>query len=142
MDYDDRATGGQSAAPLDAYVLPTVEGIPAPLRISSDDPTWQAVRQAAREAGVPPKTLQVLALPVMRWKAETERADYDAEMARLGPNGPAVVAAVDAWLRGMVRDGAITEAERRAIVEISDADGVRFLAKLRELIAAKQGGDR
>ena len=101
--------------------------------------------QGAHAAGVTQKQLDALAaafLPAGRRKGrradlEAQKAAVEAEFARLGPNGKQVARDVGQWLKGLAGRGLLTEAELGAIRGVTTADGVRALAKLRELSGDK-----
>ena len=150
MDLRTKIARGEGVIPEkpEDYKLPLPEGAPADL-VPADDPVWTAVRRAAHQAGVTQAQLEALAKPYLEavlkareqqgvpTNAEAERALYEAELARLGPNAPAVVREVKGWLAGLVSRGILTEAERDALKLVSTADGVRALLKLRQI-----SGDR
>jgi hypothetical protein len=144
------ARGGEEAPPAsaDGYALPAVEGLPKELVPPNDDPVWSAVRKAAHEAGLTQKQLEAVARPYLAAVAEqakqrqpaTEQdaaAAYEAELARLGPQGRQVVHEVGAWLSGLVARGVMTGEEYAALQGISTAEGVRALAKLRSMAGEK-----
>jgi hypothetical protein len=144
------ARGGEEAPPAsaDGYALPAVEGLPKELVPPNDDPVWSAVRKAAHEAGLTQKQLEAVARPYLAAVAEqakqgrpaTEQdaaAAYEAELARLGPQGRQVVHEVGAWLSGLVARGVMTGEEFAALQGVSTAEGVRALAKLRSMAGEK-----
>lgn len=133
------------------YRLP--EGIPDGL-VAPDDPLWAVVREAAHQAGIPERDLHAIAKPYLAKLAEiagTHRppaapdpaamqAALQAELDKLGPGGPAMVRAVDGWLKGLVAAKVITAEGYEALREISTAEGVRALAALRERAGEKPLG--
>lgn len=144
------AREGMGVPPADAseYRLPQVDGVPPDL-VRDDDPLWSEIRVAARAAGVTQAQLEALAKPYLAAVAkaresqgqpadpEAEKRLYEAEIARLGPHGPAVLREVKAWLGGLVSRGILTEAELAALKLVSTADGVRAFSKLRTLAGEK-----
>lgn len=143
------ARGGEEAAPAspDAYALPAIEGLPKELVPGNDDQVWKAVRQAAHEAGLTQKQLEAVARPYLAAVAEqsrqgqpnedAQRAAYEAELARLGPQGRQVVNEVGSWLSGLVTRGVMTAEEFSALQSVSTAEGVRALGKLRGMVGEK-----
>jgi hypothetical protein len=142
------ARPGEEAPPAspDAYALPEVKGLPPELVPGDADPVWQAVRQAAHKAGLTQKQLQAVAAPYLAAVAEQSRATadpakqaaaYEAEMARLGPQGRQVVRDVGSWVSGLVARGFLAKEEADALSGVSTAEGVRALAKLRSLAGEK-----
>lgn len=144
---------GQQKPPAtaDAYEVPAVEGVADPLAVlgGKDDPLWAQVRTAAHSAGVSQTQMAAILGPVLAAAAAKGQAadptpDPEAtalaaqearraELARLGPNGNALVKQTGAWLAGLAAKGIFTQAEITAARSIATADGVRFLAKLRGL---------
>ncbi|MFW5920622.1 MAG: capsid assembly protein, partial [Polyangiales bacterium] len=137
----------QAPASADDYRLPQIEGVPEGF-IKSDDPGWKAVREAAHARGVPQADLEAVAAPYIKalYEAagdqvppdpEAQKAQREAalreEMAKLGPQGEQMVRSVGTWLAGMKARGQLSGDEHQALRSISNADGVRALAKLREL---------
>ena len=140
------ARGGEDAPPAaDGYVLPEVKELPAELKPAADDPLWKAVRESAHKAGVTQKQLEAIVAPYLRHVAETaprtdpaaQRAAYETELARLGPQGKAVVREVGQWLAGLEARGMFTAEEVAAFKAISTAEGVRALAKVRAMLGEK-----
>jgi hypothetical protein len=144
---------GEHKPPPDdtGYTLPAVEGLPADF-IPVDDAVWARVRKAAHQAGLTVQQLQAIAAPMLAHAAqiaaqgpaaappedpaaamEAQRAAYQAEIAKLGPNGERVLRDVDGWMKGLRSRGILTDAELADLRGISTAAGVRALAKLREL---------
>jgi hypothetical protein len=144
---------GEHKPPADdtGYSLPAVEGLPADF-VPVDDAVWTQVRKAAHQAGLTAQQLQAVAAPMLAHAAkvaaeagappppedpaaaaEAQRAAYQAEIQKLGPNGERVLRDVDAWMKGLASRGILTEAELGDLRGISTAAGVRALAKLREL---------
>lgn len=136
------AASSPQSAPGADYALPRFEGLPIYMQPREDDPAWQAVRQSAMAAGITPRQLQALALPVVHDRIAESRAAYERELALLGPNAHAVVATVEAWLGQLVANGTLTKAERNALSEIGNADGVRSLAKIMNMIRDNQERSR
>ena len=122
----------------DPWAPPLLEGVPRALLPGRDDPTYRAVVDGARAVGLRPEQFRAIAAPVIRARAMEALPDYQAEVARIGSNGPAVVAAVSEWLRQLVATQRLTHAEAAALRGISTAEGVRGLAKLHDAIAAKE----
>ena len=60
-------------------------------------------------------------------------AEQRAELAKLGPDGAAVVRDVSDWMRGLATRGLLSAEEHAALRQVGTAHGVRALAKLREL---------
>lgn len=139
---------GQHKAPESAaeYRLPQVEGVPEGL-VKPDDPVWQAVAAAAHAAGVPQQTLDAIVAPYLKAAVEAgaqaapdpaaeqaaQAEALKAELGKLGPQGPQIVRGVGQWLAGLQARGILSEAGLASLRTVSDADGVRALAKLREL---------
>ncbi len=132
----------------EAYIVPKLEGVPDGLVGGETDKLWPEMRTALHAAGVTQKQFDQIAAPFLRAAAaaaqgqagpnpDAQRATYDAEVAKLGPNGSAFLRDVGAWMKGMENKGILTAAEHQALRGISNADGVRALAKLREM-----GGER
>lgn len=125
------------------YRLP--DGIPEGL-VTPDDPLWAVLREAAHKAGLPERDLHASAKPYLAKLAEIAgahcppiapdpaamQAALQAEHDKLGPGGPAMVRAVDGWLKGLVAAKVITAEGYEALREISTAEGARALAALRE----------
>jgi hypothetical protein len=136
------------------YKLPTGEGIPADL-MKPDDPLWKATTAAAHARGFSQADLEALAAPFLTTlaeltkdarpvdpaaaKAAAEQA-LAAEMDKLGQQGPAMVKGIDTWLKGLAAKQVITEGELSALRATATADGVRALAKLRELAGERSLG--
>lgn len=134
----------------DGYALPKIEGIPETVG-GADDPLWGAVRTAAHEAGVTQQQLEKLATPYLKHLADTMkaqgvkpaqtpeqqqaalRAELQAELGKLGPDGATVVREVRDWLAGLETRGLISAEEHQALKMSGTASGVRAMAKLREL---------
>lgn len=140
-------------AAADGYQVPTVEGVEDPLALmgGKDDPLWGEVRTAAHANGVSQAQMAAILAPVLAAAAKktaeggggapadpaaiaAERAEAKrAELAKLGPNGEAVVRQTGEWLAGLVNRGIFTKEEAKGLRGISTAEGVRALAKLREM---------
>jgi polyhydroxyalkanoate synthesis regulator phasin len=147
-DLRARLAKPAAAAPEspDAYRLPEVEGLPKDA-VKADDPVWGAVRKAAHEAGVSQAQMEAIARAYLTEAArrqgeageskEARDAAYAAELARLGPRGRQVLYEVKTWVEGLVGRGMLTQEEARAAFSISNADGVRFLAKMRAMSGEK-----
>jgi hypothetical protein len=138
----------------DDYKLPTGDNIPADL-IKPDDPLWKATCAAAHARGFSQADLEALAKPFLETLAEltkharplspeeakaAQEQALAAEMAKLGPQGPAMVRGVDTWLKGLAAKQVLTAEELNALRSIGTADGVRALAKLRELAGERSLG--
>lgn len=137
---------GEQKAPKapEDYKLPTVEGLAAEA-VKPDDPLWTDVRKAAHEMGLSQAQLEALAKPYLARMAEAmqqQQADaspevvqqrYAEEVKRLGPEGPALLRDVKGWMGGLVQRGILTAEEAGALRGVGNADGVRALAKLRQL---------
>lgn len=62
----------------------------------------------------------------------------EAEMAKIGPNAPKMMAAVEGWVKGLIAEGYINYQEKEEIKAMAaTATGLSVLNKLR----ARQGGD-
>jgi len=141
------ARAGEDPPPSPSeYRLPDVDKLPEALKPTADDPVWQAVRENAHKAGVTQKQLEAIVTPYLahlaaeaaaRQDPQALRAAYETELARLGPNGKAMVREVGQWLKGLEARGYITADERAAAEGISTAEGVRLLAKLRAMTGEK-----
>jgi hypothetical protein len=138
----------------EAYTLPEVEGLPAGVIGGEKDTLWPEVRSAAHAAGVTQKQLAAIAQPFLaavaaQMKAAgTTPADPEAErqamrrageteLAKLGPNGAAMVRNVGGWLAGLETRGMFSKDEVQALRGISNAEGIRALGKLAELAGEK-----
>ena len=152
QDMRSKVARGEHKPPEtpEGYALPKIEGIPETVG-GKDDPLWGAVRTAAHEAGVTQQQLEKLATPYLQHLAETMKtqgikpaqtpeqqqaalqAERRAELAKLGPDGAAVVRDVGTWLRGLETRGLLSAQEHQALRMVGTADGVRAMAKLREL---------
>lgn len=68
-----------------------------------------------------------------------EKAEIrEAEMAKIGPNAPKMMAAVEGWVKGLIAEGYINPEEKEEIKAMaSTATGLSVLNKLR----ARQGGE-
>lgn len=139
----------------EAYQVPTVEGVQDPLALmgGKEDPLWKDVRTAAHQAGVSQAQMAAILSPVLAAvakkgagtdgkqaspedeaaAAEARAEQMRAELGKLGPNGKLVVQQTGAWLAGLESRGIMTKAEVKALRSISTAEGVRALAKLREM---------
>jgi len=151
-DLRQKISKGEGAGAPDkpeAYELPKVEGLPA---VPLDDAVFKDVRAAAHKAGVSAAQFAAIAEPILRdaarrlgkqkpADAEAAQAEaqaaYEAEFAKLGPNGRQLVQDVGGWLKGLEGRGLLNKAQRQALYGISSADGMLALARLREL-----AGDR
>jgi hypothetical protein len=138
----------------DDYKLPTGDTIPADL-IKPDDPLWKATCAAAHARGFSQADLEALAKPFLETLAEltkdarplspeeakaAQEQAMAAEMAKLGAQGPAMVRGVDTWLKGLAAKQVLTADELAALRSVGTADGVRALAKLRELAGERSLG--
>lgn len=138
----------------DAYELPRVEGLPDGLIGGDKDPLWPEVRTAAHAAGVTQKQLAAIAAPFLaavaaqakaagvapsdpEAEAQAARDAGRAELAKLGPNGHAMVRNVGGWISGLESRGVMTASEVRALKSVSTAEGVRALGKLAEMLGEK-----
>jgi hypothetical protein len=135
--------GVEPPANADAYTLPKMEGVPETIG-GKDDTLWSAIRVAAHKHGVTQAQLDAIAQPYLsavkdamaRQPADTpeaRKAAFAAELQRLGPNAAQVVTDTRSWADGLVTRGILTAEERAALNGIGTAEGVRALAKLREL---------
>lgn len=151
-DFRGKIARGDHKPPetADGYALPKVEGIPETVG-GKDDPLWTSIRTAAHEAGVTQQQLEKLATPYLTHLAETMKAqglkpkgtpeeekaalqaELKAELGKLGPDGAAVVRDVRDWMKGLQTRGLLSEQEHGALKMVGTAEGVRALAKLREL---------
>lgn len=132
----------------DAYTVPKVEGLPEGLVGGEKDTLWPEIRKAAHAAGVTQKQLDAISAPLLQKLAEQAGASPEAspearkaavqtELAKLGPNGTQVVRDVGGWIAGLHARGVFTDAERDALRAVGTAEGVRALAKMRELSGEK-----
>lgn len=141
-------------ATADDYKLPAGETIPADL-MTADDPLWKATTAAAHARGFSQADLEALARPFLETLAELTKdrrpldpeaqkaareAELQGEMQKLGPNGAAMVKGVDTWLKGLQAKKVLADAELAALRATGTADGIRALAKLRELAGEKSLG--
>lgn len=145
-DLRGKVSAGRGEVPetAEGYALPVLEDLPADL-VAKDDPLWKAVSAKAHAAGVTQQQLQALAEPYLRGlaeartsqspeaQAEAVKATRQAELAKLGPNGLALVRDIGGWVNGLASRGSLTASEAAALRSVSTADGVRAIAKLREL---------
>ncbi|WP_206934141.1 capsid assembly protein [Roseococcus thiosulfatophilus] len=132
----------------DDYKLPAIEGLPAEA-VKPDDPLWSDVRKAAHENGLSQAQLEALAKPYLARLAEAMQQQqataspeviqqrYAEEIKRLGPEGPAVLRDVKSWMGGLEQRGILSREEAQALYGVTNADGVRALAKLRQLTGEK-----
>lgn len=128
----------------DAYALPQVEGIPADF-FQPDDPLLPAVKAAAHAAGVSQKQFEAIAKPYLEVVAqrmkgadpkaleEADRAAYQTELAKLGPDGKAVARQAFTWVTGLKDRGILTDDEAFALQVVGTAPGVRALLKLQQM---------
>jgi hypothetical protein len=138
----------------DDYKLPTGDTIPGDL-IKPDDPLWKATTAAAHARGFSQADLEALAKPFLETLAEltkdarplspeqakaAQEQALAAEMAKLGPQGQAMIRGVDTWLKGLAAKQVLTAEELTALRSVGTADGVRALAKLRELAGERSLG--
>jgi len=154
-DMRTQVARGDHKPPADenGYALPVIEGAPDNF-VPADDPVWQETRRAALAAGVTAKQLAAIAAPLLAnavrhanekpaaredspEAAEALRQAKEAEIGKLGPNGRALMRDVDGWLKGLAGNGILTGEELASVRGVSDAAGVRALAKLRELAGEK-----
>lgn len=141
-------------ASAEEYKLPTADTIPADL-IKPDDPLWKATTAAAHARGFSQADLEALATPFLTTLAEltkdarplspeqakaAQEQAMQAEMGKLGQQGPAMIRGVDTWLKGLAAKQVITAEELGALRATATADGVRALAKLRELAGERSLG--
>lgn len=129
----------------DDYDMPELEGVPAG-SIRPDDPLWRGIREAAHKAGIGKRQMQALVAAYFESARkmasgtadpETYRARVEQEMAKLGPNGRAVVRDVNGWVTGLVARGVLTQDEAESLRAVADAAGVRALAKLKGMLGEK-----
>lgn len=126
----------------DEYVLPKRDGLP---EVPADDRAWAKVRQAAHQAGLTQAQLEAVAAAYLEAAAEAGvlqppadlKARVEAELAKLGPNGRAVVKDVNGWVTGLVARGVLTGEEADSLRAVADAAGVRALGKLKALLGEK-----
>lgn len=136
------------------YKLPASDTIPADL-IKPDDPLWKATTAAAHARGFSQADLEALATPFLTTLAEltkdaravtpeqakaAQEQAMQAEMGKLGQQGPAMIRGVYTWLKGLAAKQVITAEELGALRATATADGVRALAKLRELAGERSLG--
>lgn len=142
-DLRTKIARGQGRVPdhPDGYTLPRLDGVP---EVSADDPLWSEVRRAAHQAGVTQAQLEALARAYLGWAAQRQpaaavdpKAAYEAEIAKLGPTGRAVVRDVGGWVNGLVARGVLTAEEADSLRAVADAAGVRALGKLKALLGEK-----
>jgi hypothetical protein len=141
------------ATPED-YKLPAGDGIPPDL-MKPDDPLWKATTAAAHARGFSQADLEALAAPFLSTLAEltkdarpvdpaaakaAQEQALAAEMGKLGQQGPAMVKGVDTWLKGLAAKQVITAGELAALRATATADGIRALAKLREVAGERSLG--
>lgn len=153
-DLRGMVSRGEHKAPEkpEAYQLPAVEGLPEGFIGGEGDTLWPTLRTAAHQAGVTQKQLEALATPFLQAVAaaqkdgpspdakadpEAYKAAYAAEMAKLGPNGEALTRDVGGWMKGLASRGVLSGPELAALRGITTAEGVRALAKLREMTGEK-----
>jgi hypothetical protein len=148
LDMRRKVSRGIEAPPEapDAYTVPKLEGVPEGLIGGEGDALWPEIRKAAHAAGVTQKQLDALAAPFLTQMAteggeaetpEARTARVEAEFAKLGPNGKQVVRDVGGWIAGMHGRGQLSDGEFAALRAVGTAEGVRALAKLRELAGEK-----
>lgn len=107
---------------------------------SVDDPMLQAFARVAKANGLGVREARKIAGD---WIAEVDKAlpdemDAAAEMARLGPKGPQMVAETAKWVGGLREAGLLSEAETAALVaKGNSAEFVSALFKLREQAGEK-----
>ena len=129
----------------DAYALPAIEGVKVEDLVPADNPLWQAVRTEAHKAGVTQAQLNAVLSPYLAGLAEHAKANdpaareaaqaatLTAELAKLGPNGPALVRDIGGQIKGMVTRGSLSAAEGRELLGMSTAAGISAMAKLFQL---------
>lgn len=140
----------QAPANPEAYTPPKAEGLPEDFIGGEKDVLWPEIRKAAHAAGVSQAQLDAIATPFLaaaakaaadRKAAEPDpaalRAEREAEFNKLGPNGRALVRDVGGWLAGLESRGIISPEEHRDLRALGTANGVRGLAKLREMAGEK-----
>lgn len=134
------------------YKLPLPEGAPVDL-VKADDPLLKSIREAAHKAGVSQAQLDAIAGPYLAAAAEllakqpakptpeqqaaAAREYQVAELKKLGNTGQAMVTAIGTWGKGLVDRGVLSQSEFAEFRRAADsADGIRMLAKLRDLSGA------
>lgn len=145
---------GAPPATPDDYKVDIPDDAPWKDALPGDDPVLDAARKAAHKLGLSQGQFGPFVKEVMdalhthgqkqaeeNAKEPTEEekaAARDAEIARIGPNGPAVVKAVSEFVRQNA--GVHFDAETMNMVKIvaSTAEGIKFLNAIREMV----GGDR
>jgi hypothetical protein len=144
-DLRSRLARGEGRVPdtAEGYSIPKIEGV-APDQVRADDPLWGEIRKAAHAAQVTQSQMDALLRPFFAAVAaqqpndEADAApDYTAELAKLGPNGRQVVQDVGGWLAGLHARGILSPAELADLRGIGTANGVRALAKLREMLGER-----
>lgn len=104
------------------------------LSIAKDDPGLQAAYAAAKEAGLGVKQANAFIDKFLGNMQEflPQSVDPQAELAKLGENGPSVVSGLKTWVDGMKNNGEIDGDVHAAILELGKtAAGIKALDVLR-----------
>lgn len=131
-DFRAQAQGKAGQAPKTPadYQLTLPEGV----TIDKDDKVVAKFREVAHAAGLSNDAFNKIAGDIIASGVlQPEAVDSAAEMAKLGPQAGAMVAAVTKWGENMRDAGIWTEEDFNEVVILgSSAEGIRALNKLRE----------
>lgn len=146
-------------AKADEYAFEMPQGVD--LKIDAGDPVMAAFKTNALAAGLSKEQFAKLAAPMIasmaeiaakqggakltpeqleqRAKAEKDEQvkAFEAEIAKLGPNGQEAVRQTGKWLKGLETRGVLTTEEFAALRSVSNADGVMALRKLMDMTGEK-----
>lgn len=133
---------GKPPADIKEYVL----GDEFKDMVKDGDPLYDAARNAAKEAGLPKEVFSKFMAPVLNQLTELQKEATreptpeereeakQAEIAKIGPNGHKVVAAVGSYLDKLRANGTFTDAELKVAKDmVTSADAVKVFNKLRML---------
>lgn len=104
------------------------------IKVAKDDPALMKAYEAAKEAGLGVKQANAFIDKFLGGMADfmPEPVDPQAELEKLGENGPAVVSGLKTWVDGMKNSGEINDDVHSAIMELGKtAAGIKALDVLR-----------
>jgi hypothetical protein len=133
---------GKAPADVSEYKLELSDELKA---IAPDDDRLMAkAREAAKEAGLPKEAFSKMMLPLIQEVAalqaeltkppsqEEIQAAKTAELEKLGPNGAAVVQAVNSYIDSLTTTGKFSQAEAAVIRSMAtSAESIKVLNKFR-----------
>lgn len=131
-DFRAQASKGQGQAPKtpDEYQLNLPEG----MKVADDDKLVGEFRKAAHEVGLSNESFNKVVAAVMKSGVmDIQPVDTAAELAKLGPQGQAMVNTVTAWGKQLMESGVWDQQDFNEMVVLgSTAEGIRAINKLRE----------